>query len=57
MYYDLKKDAMRGNWWVVKHYEGGFHEVIHTLSHKLTHSEAKIQFEVLVQKELQNDKV
>jgi hypothetical protein len=55
MHYDLQKDAMRGNWWVVKQDDEGHRKVIYTLSHKLTYTEAKERFEVLVQQELQND--
>jgi len=56
MHYDLKKDAMRGNWWVICQDDDGYRKIIHTLSHKLTYLEAKARFEILVQQEIQNVK-
>lgn len=55
MHYDLQQDACTGNWWVIKQDAEGFRQVMYTLSHTLSYTEAKEHFEMLVRMEKHND--
>jgi hypothetical protein len=55
MHYDLQQDACTGNWWVIKQDAEGFRQIMYTLSHTLSYTEAKEHFEMLVQMEKHND--
>lgn len=49
MTYDLQQCSNTGNWWIMRQDEGGYREIVRTLSAKLTVVEAHRYMEAYIQ--------